>query len=334
MSQVETVEQSPSVPKVFNKQPDLNKIPPSHPFQVSGHGALLKLPEDKVCKPLIERELAFYESLDSQNQLVPFVSTFHGTLELELPKDKVQRWIDEIQEAETSGEDEQHQNSPNPWALKISRKTFTSLLKTHNEERFFTRYLVLGDLTSRFHHPSICDIKIGTRQYGDDATPDKRSRHMRKCAATTSGQIGVRLCGQVVWQPSTRTYTRVDKYQGRSMSIEVLKKTISNFFWNGKVYNTSILLSFIQKLKILHKIAQTELNYRLYSTSLLLLYEGSENPSYKDVGVDIKMIDFAHAFPKSGKTNNDDGYAYGLGNLIQILENTYDEKKLSHPPAL
>jgi len=316
---------------VFLKKPDLNKIPPSHPFQVSGHGALLKLPEDKVCKPLIERELEFYEKLDASNQLAPFVSTFHGTLDLEIPKDKVQSWIDEIQQAETSSED-QHQDSPNPWALRISRKTFTSLLKTHNEERFFTRYLVLGDLTSRYHHPSICDIKIGTRQYGDDATPDKRSRHMRKCAATTSGQIGVRLCGQVVWQPASRTYSRVDKYQGRSMTAEILKKTISNFFWNGKAYNTQILLLFIQKLKTLQKLAQTELNYRLYSTSLLLLYEGSEKPEYQQNGVDIKMIDFAHAFPKMGGKTNDDGYVFGLGNLIQMLENTYQEKKADHPP--
>jgi len=328
MDTLKSAETVTASPRVYVKKPDLNNIPPSHPFQVSGHGALLKLPEEKVCKPLIERELAFYEALDSVNSaLAPFVSTFYGTLDLEIPKDKVQRWIDEIQEAEASGSDStsHNQDSPNPWALKISKKTFASLLKSNNEERYSTRYLVLGDLTTRFHHPCICDIKIGTRQYGDDATPDKRSRHMRKCAATTSGQIGVRLCGQVVWQPATRTYTRVDKYQGRSMTVEVLKKTISNFFWNGKTYNTHILQKFIAKLKALLAISQSELNYRLYSTSLLLLYEGSENPLYP-TDVDIKMIDFAHAFEKTGKTN-DDGYVYGLGNLIQMLENIQEEKR-------
>lgn len=63
---------------------------------------------------------------------------------------------------------------------------------------FFAAYLCLEDLTYPFRIPCICDVKIGTRQHGDDAAPDKKLRHTAKCENTTSKPLGVRLCGQMV----------------------------------------------------------------------------------------------------------------------------------------
>jgi hypothetical protein len=46
-------------------------------------------------------------------------------------------------------------------------------------------YLVLQDLTAPFRKPCILDLKIGTRQHGDDDTALKVLSKTRRCEATT-----------------------------------------------------------------------------------------------------------------------------------------------------
>ena len=51
-------------------------------------------------------------------------------------------------------------------------------------------FMLLENITSRYHLPCILDLKMGTRQHGDDATDEKRHRQMAKCAASTSASLG------------------------------------------------------------------------------------------------------------------------------------------------
>lgn len=51
--------------------------------------------------------------------------------------------------------------------------------------------MLLENITRQYHLPCILDLKMGTRQHGDDASDEKRHRQMAKCAASTSATLGM-----------------------------------------------------------------------------------------------------------------------------------------------
>lgn len=71
----------------------------------------------------------------------------------------------------------------------------------------------------------------------------------------------------------------------------------------------------MEKLEQVRQVIERH-EFRLYSTSLLLVYDGhSEVPI-----VQLTMIDFAHTFAADDKPI-DDGYLLGLNNLIELFNN-------------
>lgn len=59
-------------------------------------------------------------------------------------------------------------------------------------------------------------------------------------------------------------------------------------------------------------------NFRFYSSSLLFIYDGKQDPDSQPE-VRLKMIDFAHVHPIQDN-RKDEGYIFGLKNLIEQLE--------------
>lgn len=76
-----------------------------------------------------------------------------------------------------------------PWSSPFFQR---GLVLNHSE------FILLENLTSRYEVPCVLDLKMGTRQHGDDASEEKAANQIRKCQQSTSAVIGVRVCGMQV----------------------------------------------------------------------------------------------------------------------------------------
>lgn len=57
---------------------------------------------------------------------------------------------------------------------------------------------MLEDIVSGYRKPCVIDLKMGTRQHGDDSSVQKRLTQMQKCRQSTSETLGVRVSASTV----------------------------------------------------------------------------------------------------------------------------------------
>ncbi|XP_035517786.1 inositol hexakisphosphate kinase 1 [Morone saxatilis] len=175
--------------------------------------------------------------------------------------------------------------SYNPWSLRCHKQQL-SRMRSESKDRKLFKFLLLENVVHHFSYPCILDLKMGTRQHGDDASEEKAARQMKKCEQSTSATLGVRVCGMQVYQLNTGHYLCRNKYYGRGLSIEGFRQALYQYMHNGKGLRQDLFEPILNKLRSLKTVLERQASYRFYSSSLLIIYEGqeSEGPSVLSSG--------------------------------------------------
>ncbi|CAJ0573242.1 unnamed protein product, partial [Mesorhabditis spiculigera] len=301
--------------------------------QVGGHFGLFSC-TGHVAKPVNAREMAFYELLpENLRKFAPaycgrvFVSataSSSGELTLSTPSmfdchktppnspstSKTPKMRFRLKNGKVLADGEGNENT---FAGTCQAKVVHRLIK--NGPSWF---ILLENIVENFEMPCVLDLKMGTRQHGDDAPDHKIAAQMRKCAESTSALLGVRIVGMQLFDRRSGAVNFVDKLEGRKIGQQQFYDYLYLYL---RACGEKRALILKKKLEAMRKeLAQAD-GLRFFSSSILVAFDASNRSD----NIRVQMIDFAHStFPGFCQDalydGADEGYLQGVDTLITQVE--------------
>jgi len=199
------------------------------------------------------------------------------------------------------------EQSFNPWSLHCLNNQINKLGQNEKESQKPQQFILIEDLTYGMKYPCILDLKMGTRQHGVDATPQKRKSQEKKCESTTSKLFGVRMCGMQVYKTDTKTFEYSDKYKGRKIVASHFKEGLLSFLDNGEKLLVGFIPKIVEKLKTLYSIVEQLTTSRFYASSLMLFYDGAWADEANEANDDnILLLHNSNDYLDHSHPNNDE----------------------------
>lgn len=342
-----------------------NLVPASEGISSNASGSL-------IIKPCVQAEIEFYESAKDHPLFQAHIPTFIGSLSQHEDQDLVAPLLKSAQDGVAPAA----QVVTNPTPGLIRRATW----KPSGGKKLSTgTAVVLENVTSGFAQPNVMDVKLGARLWDEDAPLSKRRKLDEVASRTTTGSLGFRVAGMKIWggpeghievSPTEKEFVEIKngyksytKFYGQSFNAENVIDAFTAYFGGietagdeavGKKfkfkYNRAdfLIKRFIRELESVKYVLENE-ESRMYSASVLMVYEGDEkileeslaaegkeddeNELEDDVDEDdddedeetkphkvheMRLIDFAHAKWTPGE-GPDENALQGIKCLIDIL---------------
>eukprot|EP01130_Rhizamoeba_saxonica_P017293 TRINITY_DN8333_c0_g1_i1.p1 TRINITY_DN8333_c0_g1~~TRINITY_DN8333_c0_g1_i1.p1 ORF type:complete len:321 (-),score=44.10 TRINITY_DN8333_c0_g1_i1:69-1031(-) len=288
----------------------------------------------KQCDPQEER---FYNNLQERTLLKSICPAYFGVVELNNVEVGTPDRSIEMQQLEESIQKEKSglhiclmrdDLSEEERDLMIMRLKELSKIRQksgckQSKLRYTRKFICMEDMCNGFQKPCVMDLKIGTRTHVDDAPPDKIERMKNKCRYTTSASLGFRFGGMQVWKNSGEISTK-GKFWGRKLNLNTMWRAFSKFVNR----DLQLVSNIIRQLENIKYILEQEDNYRLYSVSVLLVYDADNTRKNE-----VKLIDFAHAY-LDDHHGRDSGALFGIGNIIQYFSEIKEECENNHVQSI
>ena len=169
------------------------------------------------------------------------------------------------------------------------------------------KVIFLENLIYRMEKPAIMDIKLGVKNYRDDADINRIAKNIIKTHISTSAKLGLRIAGYQYWD--NETLIKKDKHNCREFNQQRLTHTLHNFLPAGLL---AIVKGNIEQ--ILNSLTQHH-TFRLYGSSLLIIYD-TKNPIET---LEVRLIDFSNYYKLKDPNDQDDGFIFGLTNLYNLF---------------
>jgi uncharacterized membrane protein YgcG len=175
-------------------------------------------------------------------------------------------------------------------------------------------WLVLENVMAGMRRPSGLDLKMGTRTYGDDATPEKIAEQTEKAQSSTTSTLGIRVvgCRRPAPDGSRGDELEGSKYKKEPADENEMRRALRRF-----LPSPGLLLQARMAAADLEYWFSRQSDWVFFGSSLFFAFDTAGNVD--EAALRVKMIDFAHAHCVSGSYRQDNSYLDGLRALQRCL---------------
>mgnify|MGYP002803580531 CR=1 FL=1 len=135
-------------------------------------------------------------------------------------------------------------------------------------------YIILENLTRHFNKPCILDIKIGKCVTDHLASQAKRERAFKKYPPQE--EFGFRILGMKFFNKSCEHFTFYDKTFGKNLRTQAEILTGLKEFFCQEEHGKGHIEEILENLEAIKLWALEQRIFRLYSSSVLIIYEGNK----------------------------------------------------------